>query len=421
MCLVGLVGCQTKLRVVSDLENVKNRQKDGQPLEGIVYYLPSVKLGINATWTLVDCPSKGNPKVQFTAEVTEEYVADRSRQFFIDYESFNAPLKNTDMKVSLYPNGTLRSINGETTSQISDVVTSALEVAKSTIISATGEPVILKINGMTPHCHPDAEEALERRRKLRKEIKSKKINIADILIQDPASDVNLGKLQVLKQQLQIAETAHKQALERTSFKQRFEWTPPEELGDEKCKPEYPETEPGCKMSDTGRNKLFIGTIDKTMVPSLCFTASLAHKAGSENDSLDNPGEHLIYRIPNPNTLEIKYCNNRDDVFTKALEIPQLGQYVAIPFESRLQDKTNMTAEFADNGALTNFTFYKSGRAKQIAEALAKTAGTVKEIVEARKGHELKRLEAETELLKAKAEKIKAERELQELQGEETSP
>ena len=93
MCLVGLVGCQTKLRVISDLGNVENRQKDGQPLEGIVYYLPGVKLGINATWTLVDCPSRRNPKVQFTAEITEEYVADRSRQFFIDYESLNAPLK----------------------------------------------------------------------------------------------------------------------------------------------------------------------------------------------------------------------------------------------------------------------------------------------------------------------------------------
>ena len=257
---------------------------------------------------------------------------------------------------------------------------------------------------MTPACHPDAKEALERRRKLRKEIKNQKVNIADILIQDPASDVNLDELQELKQQLQMAETAHKQALEKTSFKQRFEWTPPEQLSDGKCKPEDPEKEPGCKMSDTGRNKLFIGSIDKKMVPSLCFTASFAHRTRSENDSLNNLGEHLIYRIPKSETLEIRYCNNSDAILTKSIQIPQLGQYVAIPFKSRLQDKSNMTAEFAENGSLTNFTFYKSGRVKRIAEALAKTAGAVRQIVEARKGRELKRLEAETELLKAKAEK-----------------
>ena len=93
-------------------------------------------------------------------------------------------------------------------------------------------------------------------------------------------------------------------------------------------------------------------------------------------------------------------------------------HLALPLVNAAFDKTNLVAEFDENGALSRFQFVTGARLEGLAQALATTAKTANEILEARKGRELKKVQAKTELLKAKAEFIKAERDLQALEDDE---
>ena len=94
--------------------------------------------------------------------------------------------------------------------------------------------------------------------------------------------------------------------------------------------------------------------------------------------------------------------------------------MALPLENAVFDNNTIVAEFAPNGSMLKFEFSTNAQAEGFAQALAAAAKTAVEVHEIQEGEELRELRAKTELLKAQAALIQAERALQALQADQSS-
>ena len=292
-CFLSLVGCTTQLQVMSDEADIgKLKDPKGGPLEGVIYYLPSVEFDITATWRLVSCnDDKADARLSF--ELAERYVADHSRPFVIDYKMLEAWLKHTDLEVLLYPNGTLRSINGDVQDKAGTVVPSLLELTSSAVDTAH----TLEGRSGQSHCNPVAEQAMKQRVDLSKQIIKLKAKIAEISSRDPLDNCDKKELRQAKENLGIKRSALAEYSKQSSHKQSISWMPSH--GTDKTT---------IKMVPRGRRKLF-GEGNYT-APNLCITATLQPydlpKGIVRSDT--NPGKHLIYRAPAAAILEFRFAD-----------------------------------------------------------------------------------------------------------------
>ena len=423
ICVVTLLGCTTQLQV----EALKALQEKGDdhkgPLKGVVYYLPTVEFVIAATWTLAYC-EKERAHAKLSFEVSDHYVADRTRPFLLDYTELEAFFKHTDVSVSLYSNGTLKSINGNIEDRTGTVVGSALALAKSV---AQMQPLQTpqNENGETTKCTEKAEKALQSRKKLSPEIEELQRKIVATSEQNPLTHKSLKRLARLNRKVAAKRAAFATRWAETSFKESFPWTPSEVQEQKRF-----------FMNDRGRCKLFR---EAYMPSNLCFQTVLKphdstnKKPDSKNNdsgswaSSKNPDKHLIYRIPASATLELRVCDHGtlgELLASRDVQLPQFGVDVALPLVNAAFDQANLVVDFDERGALTNFQYISRAQLEGLTQALAETAKAAKKISETRKGRELKKVQAKTELLKAKAELIKAERDLQALEdvgGAQPSP
>lgn len=413
LMLALVFGCTTQMAVVSDEAHIRELQplsneKSDRPIEGVVYYLPAVMFDMAATWTLVSCGPvvMPNAEVKLSVQITERHLADLSRPYVIHYKNLDAPLKNTTLKVQLYPNGTLQSINGDIKDKASSALTSLLELAKS-ISAIIPTPMSTLVPQPKPHtpCNPEAVEYLKKRKTISLQIAKMKQEIVDISALKNLTDTEIKKLRELNQRIKIRNVALRAFSEKTSFSQSFQWMPPMFSGNETSKP--------FNMKSDGFLKLF----QNDSKPDLSFIVTIKKSSESKSKIMDskmNPGKHLIYRSPMPAILQIQ-DGKKSVVTMKHVQLPQAGFHVALPLINQGFDNKNLIAEFAENGALTRFDFITEAQSESLAQALAKTAKTAKEIIEERKGRELKQIQAKTNLLKAKADLIRAQHDLQALE------
>lgn len=420
----GLGGCSTQLEV-SDKAKIESDQavsrngKPSQPIKGIVYYLPILRFEMEATWTLISCRRNLDPLIKLAVQVTERYVPDDAHPYLIDYTKLDAPTKQTKLSISLYKNGTLQSINGSVEDRTSTIITSALEFAGSVAapsIMTTAPGIQLPPQSQ---CSAAASNSLIQRGRLTQQIKKLEKKILEASsVETP--DHNL--LRSLNADLRANKSAFASYLAATSFRQEIFWTP-SKLNDSES----------FRMDSIGQHKLFeIDDADDTAtLPLVCLSASLEAPTGIGSplkDTRTNPENHLMFRMPAHATLKVSAgsvnpgndnaCGEARRVSSKGVRLPQGGVHIALPLENQLFDNNTIVAEFQPNGSLTKFEFSTSAQAEGLVEALAKTAKTLEEVREIGKGEELRELQAETELLKAKAALIQAERELQALLAEQ---
>ena len=243
---------------------------------------------------------------------------------------------------------------------------------------------------------------------------------------NPLRDDDLAILQNLNRKLEIKKAEFTRLLVQTSIKESFNWVP---AGGNRTK--------RLRMRPSGQKKLaqMLTTIPNEPL-SIKAAVNPVHTPSSVKgdsheivirDSSHNPGNHLIYRAPVPANLVLCHdgcpavlnCDDRNEdsgtVACKEVQLPQVGLHLALPLVNKGMRKTNLIAEFEESGELRTFRFVSKSQAGELMQALSESARTASEIVEASKGRHLKELQAETELLKARADFIKAERELQALE------
>ncbi len=409
-CFLALSACTTQLQV----KELNSRLKtiDGKsPTTGVVYYLPAVDFKITATWKLESCEN-GSARATLNLDVTERYLADRGRPFLLDYTWLESLFTHTDLSVSLYSNGTLQSINGDIKDSTGTVVASTLDLARS---AAQIQHVALHVahNGAPANCTEKATKSLMARNNLALAIRDLEHKIVTMSEQNPLSGKSLRRLRKLNQKLATKRAAYTVRLAETSFREPFTWMPSTAT-----------MNMTFKMNEQGRRKLFDGEYQP---PNSCFRAGLegispmrdTQKSNIGGDVLlpensKSRGGHLFYRVPAFATLKLQ--TERGELLArKEVRLPQFGVDVALPLVNNAFDRANLVAKFDESGALTEFRYVRNAQLEGLTQALAKTVKTANEILETRQGRELKKLQGKTDLLKARAELIKAERDLQALE------
>ena len=431
--MLGMQGCSTHLQVVSEraqfeeLQEAQRGSTNAKMLQGIVYYLPTLRLEMVATWNLITCPVDGNDPdatVNLTVQITERHVADYAHPYLIDYTTLDAPLKHTKLVIALYPNGTLKSINGSIEDKAGAVVTSILQFAKSLTAHAVAQP-----NGQQPQvrCSESATEALNLRDRVTGQIEDLNARVLQVSSTQP---IDHDKLRALNADLRAMKSALTAYLSMTSYSQTLTWVP-DNLDDTR---KY-------SMKRIGQRKLFSLT-NGARLPFACVLTSLKSPTardgnGNENtdpiqDSRFNPQQHFTYRIPALATFRIQASHLNGDgrdpcskegflVQSKEIHLPQAGFHATLPLRNQAFDNNTIVAEFSPSGQLEKFEFSTNAEAEGLAQALAGAARTATEIKELRKTSELREIQAKTELLKAEAALIEAERALQALKGRSGDP
>ena len=101
-------GCTTRLEAT----RLGPDHPPGNPVNGIIYYLPQGVIDVVITRTLQACDGR---KMAFnvSAESSVAHEPDFSHPLLIDYEDLNNWMKKTTLKVGLYDDGTLKSLDGD--------------------------------------------------------------------------------------------------------------------------------------------------------------------------------------------------------------------------------------------------------------------------------------------------------------------
>ena len=116
---MGLSGCTT-LKVNKFGAEESNR-------EGIAYFLPFSQFETKLTWT-ASCDTKNGDELKLTpkAEMTPKTGQDPDGLYVIDYKSLDAFTKTSDVKVSFYDNGAIKSINASADDKTGEILGTTL-------------------------------------------------------------------------------------------------------------------------------------------------------------------------------------------------------------------------------------------------------------------------------------------------------
>ena len=127
--------CSTSLSV-KKLEDSKN-------VNGVIYYLPRSSFQVSIKRELNKCPYAIDDKVYIDVsnkvEVVYSTISDISNAYVIDYDSLSSATKEFDIEVSMYPNGTLKSINTTSSDKTGEIIASVAKTAAMlALVNTTG-------------------------------------------------------------------------------------------------------------------------------------------------------------------------------------------------------------------------------------------------------------------------------------------
>ena len=110
-----------------------------------------------------------------------------------------------------------------------------------------------------------------------------------------------------------------------------------------------------------------------------------------------------------------------DVITleKDFEVPQAGLRMALPLINEAFDGQTLSVSFRQSGAIEEFKYVSSAQVAAAAKAFNDATKTGGGLATALQNEDVVKAEAKTKLLKAQAELIKAQRDLDALEKEES--
>ena len=405
------LACTTQLRVVTapsaigEMQGVSARTAT-QPLPGVVYYLPVASYDITVTWLLTKCAS-AEIAFQVSATIVEKLVADTGSPYVIDYSRADTLLKQTDLQVALYENGTLKSLNGSSGDASGEVLTSTLRAATN-VFSRRRVEDSRPLGSSAGPCLEHVSGAIAQRERLRQQIATLREQNYNVALKDPLTDADKLEIRKNTASLGLKEDALRRIEALISHTESRTWTP-KNLSDFDM----------IKMSALGLRK-FLPEAEvskrKAEIPDREVKVRFEPDAQSRKiqDVGENPKEHIVYRNPAQAVLRLETAKDAQAVVEKKVGVPQAGERMALPLVNKAFRNTSLSAQFAPNGALTEFKYVSKVQAAALSRAVSEVAGAV----EAARSRELRSLEERTAVARAEAELIKAERELAALQAEQ---
>jgi hypothetical protein len=407
MLCIHASGCTTSL----EYEKILAGKQPSKP--GIAYYLPRQVYAVTVTYELKNCPTaeeidKGvNVPLQITqtALVAEATVADEHEKYSIPLDTLTSGWKTTSLITTLYDNQTLHTLNAtvddRSVSVVKGVISSALSVMRLTA------SLPASIGGAVDMCTPEVYQALGL-------LKSGTAKLLDQSIDEKTRATEVAKVTYARSQLQLSQTYL-------------------------YEPDLQNTPLDVLLSDNNQ-KRWIASM-QAIDPShdvddyynLMKTQIRLQTAPAKVDPLPEAliGKGIIYREPVNAVIQVctVACGDRKPVIASySTQISQLGRYAALPLKNRPFEKNNLAVSFSANGRLESVTYGSESRFEKMASSASESLTAYESYVNKKQSAQatqdaaqaaapLQAVKAETEMLKAKADKIEAERRLIGLGGE----
>lgn len=441
--------------------------------QGIVYHLPQAQFEIALTRELTSCDPDTmtenvfHPVVETSVEVKDSYVADPGQQYVIDYSELNGPTKVTELTVDRYPNGTLKSINGnidDRTQQITgNFLRGAVSVAKMVAFGPKVGVVVPYTGslGQIKSCTKAATDALHKKAIAERELArlAKELIPLDEQIATRENAIAKGDRTAKRQtpSLELLFSKRAQILKRVSERKDEVAKAKEVLVDKEVLhwPRRGADFGPCSVYPSKKlvNRWFVSGSIAFILSTDTKICELASEARGGSEPLDdlmvslrldamtaaptnegtNHGETIdgiVYRQPGDGRLTIcrgNECQPNTRLFSQAYRIPQLGVLARLSLRNRIFDKNNISATFEDSGALKTLTFGSEASAERASAVLAEMAETAKTIPQAQAAAKKEAadarnalIEADTKRLTALRDKLKMQTELRNLGREEVS-
>lgn len=405
-----LAGCTTSLH--HEKLNVGNQPKS--PAVG--YFLPKQRYTVSATYELRSCPNangtaaeKSAPLIlKQTATVAEASVTDTSEYYAVPLKTLTSGWKTTSLTISLYENGTLKSIGATADDQTGAVLTGIISTAASIARIAVGAPTSLALVKPTL-CTPDVYAAL-------KTIQTSQAKLIDPNLDDKVRANLAAAILSAKSVVTISKSY---TFDPTRISPNGSGEPSkEELLTWFATPGLIAASPQKdEFSRTLKTGFSVEEYPSTMQPV--------------DPRYD--GQGIIFREPTPILVKIctGICNDAKATELASLRTSsaQFGRYVVLPLKNRPFEKNNLSASFTAAGMPDTVAYGTESRLVKMAAALSTTATSVEDVAskarttkeasaEKASTAEVSALKAQTDLLNAKADKIEAEQRLAKLGGEQ---
>ncbi|MEO1242982.1 MAG: hypothetical protein AAFX54_13830 [Pseudomonadota bacterium] len=413
---IVLIGCTTQL------ETVHIAKGFAPSTEGASYYLPKQSLKIEITYELRECPTpparvppgSSPPQldavVKKTAIVTATNVLDAEARFVLAHKSLSSGNKSTELTISTYENGTIKSVGAKIDDRTSEIIGSTFETA--------GKVARLALGGVAASltCTDQARKTVSKRNELRREL------------MDPA-------LYADEHERTAAVDAYNRMQEFLKIKRIFSFSPNPTAA--------PQANRVSKLDDnrTGLNKFnkwFANAANNADVKKLNETALCIRVGVDGGDTLgaqpkicskalkvdvgERPKEAgLAYRDPY-NALVV-ICDEKCDangsniIGAKSVQLAQFGDWRNLSLKSKPFQDRNVAANFSSAGRLISFTAGGSAALEALAGSLSKGVDAAASGVETSRSSDINKLNAELALTKAKADLIEQQQRLDLLEAD----
>ncbi|MDY7065496.1 hypothetical protein PsexTeo8_19320 [Pseudomonas extremaustralis] len=414
-CSLLVLLCGTVVGCTTSLTHQKLETGAQPDSPGFSYYLPRQRFIVTATYELRNCPNprgseeeKSAPlEVTQSATVTEAPIADHREYYSVPLDTLSSGWKTTTLTATFYENQTLHTFGAtaddRTGAVIKGVLAAAVSVAKiqtGTFTAAAEKPI----------CHDTIYDALK-------------------TVQDGDKALLSDKLDEKGRASKVAVvTAARSILKIT---ESYVFDPSLDNLEQRNDPQR------SRLVAWFANPSTIAAAGKDNAAWYARTLRTGIQLVGAPTKVDPPaksldGQGVIYREPMP--VQVKICAGKcsePEAETIALydsQVTQFGRYVVLPLQNGAFEKNNLSLSFAANGRLESVTYGSESKLEKMAASASETATTIEGYKEkraaaeqaesmAKAGAPLQNLKVEIEMLKAKADKIEAERRLTELGGQ----
>lgn len=438
-----VAGCTTSLKV-----EPYSAPADGDVESrgyGVVYFLPKAQYDVALTRRLTQCDANG-VTVKFDVVVKTNYVPDTASTYQIRYEDLSSPTKKTDIKVDLYENGTLKSVNAEAVDETRQVIANVISGVGSLGLTLAGgvfKPTFIEgIDKPSLPCHENISgsiaslrKTVQRSGKLEVEIADKKVAIVDNAGDPKALKKLRAELKALEEQLEELQKQSKGLATLLTDDQSYSVSP-EKSGVEKSLLSNEVLLNKWFTEEAIKNGLLLGEKDqkqRKMVTDLTKATLVVNLSGSitsvapkdaliacKKSSEDEQCKPLFYRQPVVGTLMVckETCFNGSTTNPKAVIssaqtlIPQLGPLSSLSFRNGPFEDNSLKVTFNSAGGIETFGSASKASAVEASAAFKDSVDAIAKYRDQKRTLDIQKLNEDADRLKAAKARIDAELELE---------
>jgi len=399
------------------------------PKAGFIYFLPFRQYDLEVTYRVTKCanePSSAPAGIAVLVKTQGRTVPDTSTPYAIDFDQLESFWKSTDFVVEFHENGYLKSINADSQDRVAGFVGSIAATAASILhpslgIQAQPSAAVEQPPRQGWICNEKTQNALEQTRsgkpqveRLSREVEQLTESISRYTDAYAATGVQgppgaYGELAALVKELTetrlellVARRALEDALAQLSIFDKVEW--PGQAGSAQSEIS------ALTLEEAAERWFKAPEFDESDYYVKVQARLIADESLNTADPSAESHTSLYYRRAVPGTLEVCAAHstmagmgNCETVFTHKDLIPQLGPVHRLDLKGRAFRDRTVEMQFSDDGAPVRIGTKTTAAAEGVGSMLETLAAKQAEVRQAGETQELREIQAETELLKAKAE------------------